>query len=316
MAHAPTEAEPLTAQQAESVLDRLSHAFVSPPRSPILHTPEEENLEYEAVTFPSSDGVPLEGWLIPADSRRLVIANHPMGFNRSGLPSHLEPWASIWRPTGNDFEVNFVPDYRILHEAGYNVLAYDLRNMGLSGAANGGAVTSGLYEARDVLGSIRYAANRGETKDMTVALFSRCLGANSTFAAMRQDEKAFQGIKCLVACQPVSDDVIMRRMLDILGVGGDRIDELDRRVKLSTSIGFQERPDAAWAKYVRIPTYLYGVYEDSLTVPSDLEEMFKALDVEDKRLEWVRDTTARWDGYLEFQRRPEPILDWLSHRLA
>lgn len=302
----------LTSEQVEVILDNVAHAFVNPLRSPILHTPIEENLEFEDVTFPSADGVPLEGWFIPADSDRLIIANHPMGFNRSGMPTHLEPWASIWGPSGNTFEVNFVPDYRILHEAGYNVLAYDLRNMGLSGAANGGAVTSGIYEARDVLGSLTYAANRVDTRKMKVGLFSRCLGANSTFAAMRQDENMFATIACLVACQPVSDRVIMRRLLNILGVGEECIGDLDRRVKLGTSIGFEERPDAAWAKYVRIPTYLYGVHADSLTVPEDVLEMFTAIDAVDKKLFWVEESTARWDGYLEFQRRPRPILDWFA----
>ena len=300
----------------QAALDRLAHGFLNPLRSPILHTPAEENLAYEEVSFASADGVPLEGWFIPADSDRLIIANHPMGFNRAGLPTHLEPWLSIWGPTGNDFEVNFVPDYRILHEAGYNVLAYDLRNMGLSGAANGGAVTSGLFEGRDVLGSIRYAAERADTAAMKVGLFSRCLGANSTLAAMRQDPSAFEDIRCVVACQPVSDRVIMARMLDILGVGADRIEELDRRVKLGTSLGFDERPDATWAGYVRRPTYLYGVHDDSLTVPQDLEQMFNAMDTKDKELAWVYGTTARWDGYLEFQRRPEPMLEWFDRFLG
>ncbi|MBP2337574.1 pimeloyl-ACP methyl ester carboxylesterase [Saccharothrix coeruleofusca] len=305
----------LTARQAEEVLDRLAGAFLNPVRSPVLRTPAEEGLEYEEVTFPARDGVPLEGWFIPADSDRLVIANHPMGFNRSGLPTHLEPWASTWGPTGNDFEVDFVPDYRVLHEAGYNVLAYDLRNMGLSGAANGGAVTSGRYEARDVLGSLAYAASRRDTKDMAVALFSRCLGANATFAAMRQDPAAFEGVRCLVACQPVSDRVIMGRVLEILGVGADRLDDLDRRVLVGTSVGFRDRPDAEWARHVRVPTYLYGVHDDSLTEPADLERMFEVMDVRDKRLAWVRGTSARWDGYLEFQRRPQPVLEWLSRHV-
>jgi hypothetical protein len=88
--------------------------------------------------------VPLEGWFIPAaGSDKLIIANHPMGFSRAGMPTHLEPWRSIWAPSGNDFEVNLVPDYKILHDAGYSVLAYDLRNFSLSGAANGGIASSG-----------------------------------------------------------------------------------------------------------------------------------------------------------------------------
>ena len=56
----------------------------------------------------------------------------------------------MWASSGNGFEVNLVPDYKILHDAGYNVLAYDLRNFGLSGAANGGIASGGIFEARDV----------------------------------------------------------------------------------------------------------------------------------------------------------------------
>jgi hypothetical protein len=37
-----------------------------------------------------------------------------------------------------------VPDYKILHDAWRHVLAYDLRNNGLSSAANGGVTTSGV----------------------------------------------------------------------------------------------------------------------------------------------------------------------------
>jgi predicted SnoaL-like aldol condensation-catalyzing enzyme len=90
-----------------------------------------QDLEYEDVTFPALDGVPLEAWFIPAGgSDKLIIANHPMGFSRPGIPAHLEPWKSIWALSGNDFEVNLVPDYKILHDAGYNVLAYDLSFIG------------------------------------------------------------------------------------------------------------------------------------------------------------------------------------------
>ena len=35
----------------------------------------------------------------------------------------MEPFVSMPRPAGNDFDVNLLPDYKILHDAGYNVLA-------------------------------------------------------------------------------------------------------------------------------------------------------------------------------------------------
>ena len=142
-----------------------------------MHAPSEQHLVYEEVTLPALDGVPLEGWFIPADgSQKLIIANHPMGFSRSGIPTHLEPWKSIWSSSGNAFEVDFIPDYKILHDAGYNVLAYDLRNFGLSAAANGGIASSGIFESRDVLGSLRYVRDRRDTRNMTIGLFSWCLG--------------------------------------------------------------------------------------------------------------------------------------------
>jgi uncharacterized protein len=56
------------------------------------------------------------------------------------------------------FEVNFLPEYKALHDAGYNVLAYDMSNHGLSGSRNGGIAGIGLLEYRDVIGSLRYAA--------------------------------------------------------------------------------------------------------------------------------------------------------------
>ncbi|EFQ84385.1 hypothetical protein HMPREF0063_10237 [Aeromicrobium marinum DSM 15272] len=305
----------LSSAESDAILTGISHAFVNPVRSPVLWSPSDAGLDFQDVTFPSADGVPLEGWFIPANSDKLVILNHPMGFSRAGLPTHLEPWKTIWGSSGNTMDVNFVPDYDILHRAGYNVLTYDLRNFGLSGAANGGAVTSGLYEARDVLGSLGFARQHQAMKSMKIALFSRCLGANSTFAAMKIAPSAFEQITCLVACQPVSDKVIMSRLLDIVGVGADRLDDLDQLVTIGTSVPFGSRPDAEWARHVTVPTYIYGVRDDALTRPHDLERMYELIDVDSKELSWVEGTTRRWDGYLEFQRRPRPILDWLSTHL-
>ena len=61
-----------------------------------------------------------------------------MMFNRYGCPTHLQPWRSFGAASGNTFEVDYVADYRILHQADYNVLTYDERDFGLSGSGNGG----------------------------------------------------------------------------------------------------------------------------------------------------------------------------------
>ena len=61
------------------VLQQMADRFGQSQRSPVLHSPSEQDLDYENVTFASLDGVPLEGWFIPsAGSNKLIIANHPM----------------------------------------------------------------------------------------------------------------------------------------------------------------------------------------------------------------------------------------------
>jgi uncharacterized protein len=31
--------------------------------------------------------------------------------------------------------------------------------------------------------------------------------------------------------------------------------------------------------------------------------------------QWIHGTTRCWDGYLEFQRHPEPMLDWFAEHM-
>lgn len=112
----------LSEEQIEQILQAIASDFGISMRSPILHTPAEYDLDFEEVTFPSLDGVPLEGWFIPAPgSNKLVIAKHPLWFSRSRLPSHLKPWKTIGAVGGNNFEVHLVPDYKILHDAMLNL---------------------------------------------------------------------------------------------------------------------------------------------------------------------------------------------------
>jgi len=301
-----------TQEQNDEALQRFADAFSYLRRSPVLRSPGEYDLAFEVVSFPAHDGVPLEDWFIPAPgSSKLVIANHPMGFSRSGMPAHLQPWQADWALSGNGFEVDLVPDYKILHDAGYNVLAYDLRNHGLSSAANGGVTTSGVIESRDVVGSLEYVRARADTRAMELGLFSRCMGGSSTLSAMMRFPSAFEGVRCLVCPQPVTPRTIVERRLAKIGLG-DRLTDFDRFVRLRTSVGLDERVPQEWAKSVRVPTFIYQVRGDTLTDPSDVQTIFDNIPVGEKKLQWIEGTTARFDGYLEFQRRPQPALDWFE----
>jgi uncharacterized protein len=305
-----------TQKQSDELLQRFADGFSYLRRSPVLHPPSEYSLEFENVSFPAHDGIPLEGWYIPASgSKMLIIANHPMGFSRSGMPAHLQPWQADWALSGNGFEVNLVPDYKILHDAGYNVLAYDLRNHGLSSAANGGVTTSGVIESRDVVGSLAYVRGRRDTRKMAIGLFSRCMGGSSTLSAMLRFPSAFDDVRCLVSPQPVTPRVIVERRLAVMGLG-DRVDDFDTYVRLRTSVGLDERIPQEWAKSVRVPTFLYQVRDDRLTHPSDVQAIFDNIPIAGKKLQWIEGTTARFDGYLEFQRRPQPALDWFAQHMG
>ena len=59
------------------------------------------------------------------------------------------------------------------------------------------------------------------------------------------------------------------RRLALLGAPADRIDDLEQRLILRTSISFARRVPREWG----------------------------------------------WDGYLKFQRRPEPMLEWFAKHL-
>ncbi|WP_193200930.1 alpha/beta hydrolase family protein [Nostoc sp. MG11] len=305
----------MSEEQITQVLTGIANGFRNQLRSPILLIPADENLEFEDVTFSSQDGVPLEAWFIPKEgSDRLIIVNHLKGFNRYGLPSHLEPWKSMFSASGNDFEVNFIPDYKILHDAGYNVLTYDLRNHGHSSAGNGGIGSSGRFESRDVIGSLIYAKTRRELSGMTIGLFSQCLGCNSTIFAMSRHPEHLKDVhvRCLVGVQPLSPRFFLERQLDLIGVPADRIEELDRYIKLITSFDLHQLAPIQAAKSVTLPTLVYQVYDDVMTKPIDVQTIFDNMPARDKELFWVQGTTQRWDGYTYFQREPKVALDWFE----
>jgi uncharacterized protein len=146
---------------------------------------------------------------------------------------------------------------------------------------------------------------------MTIAMFSRCFGAVSTFAAMTRYPATFDGVRCLVSPQPVTPRYIVECRLTVIGLGG-RLDDFDTLLHLRTSVGLDQRIPQEWAKNVRVLTFLYQVRGDTLTDPSDVQAMYDNIPVPDKKLQWIEGTTARWDGYLEFQRRPQPMLDWFA----
>ena len=64
------------------------------------------------------------------------------------------------------------------------------------------------------------------------------------------------------------------------------------------------------AKSVKIPTFVIQVKDDTMTYPTDVQEIYDTIPVEDKKLFWIEGTTWRFHGYTYFSENPEQMVEW------
>jgi esterase/lipase len=264
-------------------------------------------MEYENIFFPSLDGISLEGWFIPTKSEKLIICNHPMTMNRYGFPGHLEPWKQF-----NPTEVNLVKIYKELHNAGYNVLAYDMRNHGTSSEANGGVAGTGLYEWRDVVGALQYVENHEQLKRMVIGLFNPCAGGNAAMVAMSKQPEVFKNVKAFVCPQPASMNIGMKEILSLHGLG-EYMNEFDDEMCKQGGFTTSEMSPHPYASNVKIPTFIIQVREDVWSKPDDVQITYDLIPLKEKKLFWIDGTTQRFDGYNYFGRQPDQLIDWFDN---
>jgi len=293
----------------EQFINGLADLMAHSTRTPILRWPNEYGMEYEDVFFPALDGVVLEGWFIPADSDRLLIFNHPMPCNRYGYPGHLEPWTDF-----GGFEVNFLPEYKLLHDAGYNILTYDMRNHGRSGMGSGGIIGHGMLEYRDVIGSLRYARSRVDTKDMKTALYSRCLGADSTFVGMKKYPEEFSHILAMIALQPSPPRAFVERAVERAGIKNG-YEMFNKALHRRSGYQLDDFRPIENTEVVTVPTLVVQVHDDFMMPPSYVQEIFDNISAQDKKLFWIEGTDLRFQGYNYFGKHPQLMLEWFDRHM-
>ncbi|MEM6675266.1 MAG: alpha/beta hydrolase [Planctomycetota bacterium] len=282
-------------------------------RTPVHKTPADHGItDFEDVFFTSADGVGLEGWLIRAKgSNKLIVVNHPMPMSRSGFTGHWgEPWSGV-----DDIEIDFVAHMAALVRAGYNVLAYDLRNHGNSGAANGGICGIGRYEWRDCVGVKRFIDAHPELSGMTLGLYSRCTGGNAQFEAIHRHPEMFEDVRCMLCPLVVSMESLMGQFAQLQGVG-DYMELMDHeQVKLG---GFRnaDMTPHLFAPSVKMPVLTMQVRGDKWTTDADGEKTFELLGSEEKELLWVEGTTRRFDGYNYLGQNPERMLEFFEAHMG
>jgi len=162
-------------------------------RAPLDRTPLSEGMQYEDVAFKSSDGLDIRGWFIPAGSRD----------GRAPAVAFVHGW--LWNRLGNvagqvpvpDKSVDFLPAAKALHDAGYGVLLFDLRNHGESARAKT-PLTFGVYEARDFVGAVNYLRARPDVDGARIGAIGCSMGGNTAIYGTPE----CQPVKALLAIQP------------------------------------------------------------------------------------------------------------------
>lgn len=310
-----------TALEQEKVISEEDHAavkglagMITRPRSFIFKNPDEYGMEgWHDLSIPSDDGTPLEAWYIPAkggESNKLVIFNHALPMCRAGYPGHMgEPWGDFIEPV----EIDFVIQYKHLTDAGYNVLTYDFRNHGQSGAANGGVCGVGQWEWRDCVGVKKFVDAHPRLGKMDVALFSQCLGGVSQYAAITKYPELFENVKCLLSPLVPNMTSVFRKLSDQQGIGQYQ-ELLDLELLKLGGFPAADMSGKIWAPNVTLPVFMWQVHDDAIIEnPDDAQSTFDALGSTDKELHWIEGTTKRFeDGYNWFGRHPEKALSFLA----
>lgn len=290
--------------------------IVRPLRSVLHKTPDDYGMTgWKDIYFPSDDGIPLEGWYIPAkggESDKLIIFNHALPMCRAGFPGHLgEPWS-----TYDAVEIDFVIQYKHLTDAGYNVLTYDIRNHGNSTAANGGLSGIGQWEWRDCVGVKTSVDTHPTLGKMKVGLYSQCMGGNSQYEAIARRPELFENVQCLCSPMVVSMAAIYSAMSEIQGVSQyQELIDLEL-LKMGAFLAHEMTPHKA-APRVKMPVLMVQVLQDAWTRnPEDAQQTFDLLGSTEKELVWIEDTTKRFkDGYNYFGRHPEKVLAFFDKHM-
>lgn len=172
----------------------ISSLLLYAQRQPVTRTPGDYGLEYEEISFHSSDGLTLRGWWIPARRApqpvrqdRAVILLHPMFGNRHGFSARHQGWPRLFRA---ELEVDLLKTARGFHQADYAVMLFDFRSHGES---QHGLGAGGLTEDQDVVGAVDYVFRRlmvkpPELETPPVGVVGFGLGAAAAIAAVGREK--------------------------------------------------------------------------------------------------------------------------------
>lgn len=205
--------------------------------------PEDYDLAYEDVWFPTSDGLKLHGWFLPAEGqpRGAVVHFHGNAANVSGHVGLID-----WLP-----------------RLGYHVLMFDYRGYGRSA----GKITR-AGTIRDGHAALDYALTRPEAQGLPVFAYGQSLGgAVAIVVAADRPE-----IRAVVAESPFSSyrAIAARHLV--------RLVRAQWLAKLLTAVTISDGydPIAAVSRLAPRPLLVIAAENDQICFPELAQELYSA----------------------------------------
>jgi pimeloyl-ACP methyl ester carboxylesterase len=281
-------------------------------RQPVVRTPRDYDLGYEDVEFESTDGLTIRGWFIPAPSgrtERVIVLTHPMPMNRHGFLVRNQGFPPLFKT-----DVDLLKMVRALHEAGYPVLAFDLRNHGES---DGGITGNGLSEYQDVVGAVDYLHSRPNLGVQEIGFVCFCMGAASTMTALSKAKDRLEDARFLVAIQPVTSSVFFRCYLkDVYTpLSLFLIPTVGKLVRWRGGFALEDMAPGRFAKDIEIPTMYVQAREDRWTELSDIQGFYDATPGAEE-LWFIEGKMRRFEAYNYVGEHPERILAFVGRHFS
>ncbi|RVW06196.1 hypothetical protein EF834_01705 [Rhodococcus spongiicola] len=146
---------------------------------------------------------------------------------------------------------------------------------------------------------------------MAISLQSMCIGADSTFVAMAHNPAEFDGVRSMIAIQPLTGRSFAERALEAMGVP-EAIGHFETAIQLLTSFKVDDYDMTRFATAVTIPTLVVQVRDDLMTREADVQAIYDAIPAVDKEMFWIGGTSIRHHGYTYFAEHPEKMIDWYN----
>ncbi|RMG95830.1 MAG: alpha/beta hydrolase, partial [Chloroflexi bacterium] len=208
---------------------------------------------WESVNFTTEDGLTLHGWFIPpspeSDGATFILV-HGYSANRTAM----------------------IDQATMLHQAGYGVLVFDLRNHGES---EGNVTTWGYLETADVIAAFHYVQQRPDVNPNQIGLIGKSMGGAAVIrAAARLPEAKLVVAESTYTSFADNLPVIARSMGGVPDYYAPIVLWAAERI---TGVPLRDvRPVADIAQLSPRPVLIIQGDQDGLVAPAHAEQLFAA----------------------------------------